>query len=82
VCFRDVVFKDCKLWGLHFEHADPFGFSVSFILPRPILAVHALTSVIWPERCLNKIKKARFSLDGVAGLLDKYDIEIVKTYIR
>jgi fluoroquinolone resistance protein len=30
----------------------------------------------------NKIKKARFSLDGVAGLLDKYDIEIVKTYIR
>lgn len=25
---------------------------------------------------LNRIKKARFSLGGVAGLLDKYDIEI------
>jgi len=27
-----------------------------------------------PER--NRIKKARFSLSGIAGLLDKYDIEI------
>ena len=27
-----------------------------------------------PEK--NTIKKARFSLGGVAGLLDKYDIEI------
>jgi hypothetical protein len=25
---------------------------------------------------LNKIKKARFSTQGIAGLLDKYDIEI------
>jgi len=27
-----------------------------------------------PEK--NKIKKARFSTAGIAGLLDKYDIEI------
>jgi hypothetical protein len=27
-----------------------------------------------PEK--NRIKKARFSLAGIAGLLDKYDIEI------
>jgi uncharacterized protein YjbI with pentapeptide repeats len=29
-CFRDVAFKDCKMWGLHFENADPFGLSVTF----------------------------------------------------
>jgi fluoroquinolone resistance protein len=25
---------------------------------------------------MNRIKKAKFSLEGVAGLLDKYDIEV------
>jgi hypothetical protein len=27
-----------------------------------------------PEK--NKVKKAKFSIHGIAGLLDKYDIEI------
>ncbi len=76
-CCRDIVFKECKLWGLHFEHADPFGFSVVF--DRTILEKadfrRAVNYSIDPTT--NKIKKARFSLDGLAGLLDKYHIEIV-----
>ena len=29
---------------------------------------------------VNRIKKARFSLSGIPGLLDKYDIEIDRGY--
>ncbi len=125
-CFRDVVFKDCKLWGLHFEHADPFGFSVVFDhcslhhtsfyhmkLKKMNFAGCSLREVDFAEADLggagfggcdlagavfdhtnlekadfrtavnysidpatNKIKRARFSVGGIAGLLDRLDIEI------
>ena len=29
-CFRDVLFKDCKLMGLRFDDIDDFLFQVSF----------------------------------------------------
>ncbi len=28
--FGDVIFKDCKMLGLHFEQANPFNFTVRF----------------------------------------------------
>ncbi len=30
VLFREVKFMTCKMLGLHFENANPFGFSVEF----------------------------------------------------
>jgi len=124
--FNDVVFKACKLLGLHFEDCHTTPFIVSFehcilnfssfykqklkktvfrdttiqeadftdadlhsavfdqcdllkskfentILEKADLRT-AFNYSINPE--LNKIKKAKFSMPGVIGLLDKYDIEI------
>jgi uncharacterized protein YjbI with pentapeptide repeats len=114
------------MWGLHFEHADPFGFSVALAqcslnhssfyqmkLKKMVFAGCSLQEVDFAEADLsgaafddcdlagavfdrtilekadfrsavnysidpanNKIKKAKFSTDGIAGLLYKYDIEI------
>lgn len=122
--FRDVIFKTCKLLGLHFEECNQFLFSPEFnecllnlstfyklnlkhmniercklhevdftetdltgavfsdcdltgaIFDRTILEKADLRTAenfsINPE--INRIRKARFSLTGVVGLLDKYDI--------
>lgn len=124
--FRDVLFKNCKMLGLHFEDCNEFGLSFraqnctithSSFYKRKIKATAfincqlqevdftesdlsnsifdnsdlsgctfentilekadlrtAFNYSINPE--INKIKKAKFSLSGVAGLLEKYDIDI------
>lgn len=124
--FKEVVFKNCKLLGLHFDHCNPFLLSFSFedcqlnlasfyrlkLIKTSIKncsmkevdftgadfsnstfhncdfaqATFEGTSLekadlrssfhysIDPER--NKIKKAKFSLAGLGGLLDKYGIVI------
>jgi fluoroquinolone resistance protein len=124
--FKDVRFISSKLLGLHFEHCDPFLFSVQFEdsildlasfykmkLKKIIFKNCSLQEVDFTEadlsgsvfnNCnlakavfentflekadfrnsynysinpeLNRVKKARFSMPGVIGLLDKYDIEI------
>lgn len=57
-------FDDCDLTGARFENT---------VLEKADLRT-ARNYSIDPE--LNKIKKAKFSIDGIAGLLAKYDIEI------
>jgi fluoroquinolone resistance protein len=61
------VFDNCDLTGAIFENAiiEKADFRTSF------------NYSIDPEK--NRIKKARFSLSGIAGLLSKYDIEIDHT---
>lgn len=58
------VFDACDLAGAKFENT---------VLEKADLRT-AFNYSIDPER--NRIKKARFSLTGIAGLLDTYDIEI------
>jgi uncharacterized protein YjbI with pentapeptide repeats len=61
---RDAVFKDCDLSGSIFDNTDlqKADFRTSF------------NYSIDPDR--NRIKKAKFSLPAVVGLLNKYDIVI------
>ena len=58
------VFNNCDLTKATFENTiiEKADFRTSF------------NYSINPE--INRIKKAKFSLSGIAGLLDKYDIEI------
>ena len=58
------LFDNCDLSGARFERT---------ILEKADLRSSRNYSID-PE--LNKIKKAKFSIHGIAGLLDKYDIEI------
>ena len=58
------IFDNCDLTGARFENTilEKTDFQTSF------------NYSIDPD--INKIKKAKFSLAGISGLLDKYDIEI------
>jgi len=58
------LFDNCDLTGARFERT---------ILEKADLR-NSCNYSIDPE--LNKIKKAKFSIHGIVGLLDKYDIEI------
>jgi fluoroquinolone resistance protein len=81
---KKTQFKDCKLQEVEFIAADFTG-SVflncdlthsrfeNTILERVDFRT-AYNFSIDPE--LNKISKAKFSQSGIAGLLDKYQIEI------
>ncbi|WP_309741845.1 MULTISPECIES: pentapeptide repeat-containing protein [unclassified Chamaesiphon] len=59
-----AVFDDCDLTGAMFKDT---------VLEKADLRT-AINYSIDPE--LNRIKKAKFSRSGIAGLLDKYDIQI------
>lgn len=59
-----AVFDNCNLLNAKFDNT---------ILEKADLRTSIHYSID-PE--INKIKKAKFSLSGVTGLLDKYDIEI------
>jgi fluoroquinolone resistance protein len=124
--FRDVVFKECKMLGLHFENCNEFGLAFSFencqlshssfyrtkikktnfknsLLKEADFTECDLTGSVFqncdlagaifentilekadlrtsfnysidPEN--NRIRKAKFSILEISGLLDKYDIEI------
>jgi uncharacterized protein YjbI with pentapeptide repeats len=58
------LFENCDLDGTRFERT---------ILEKADLRSSRNYSID-PE--INKIKKAKFSIHDIAGLLDKYDIEI------
>ncbi len=81
---KKMVFKECQLMEVDFTGSDLSAAIFSqcnlnravfsnTILEKADLRT-ALHYSIDPEN--NRIKKAKFSLHGVAGLLDKYDIEI------
>jgi fluoroquinolone resistance protein len=59
----DSVFEGCDLEGAEFKNT---------LLERADFTT-AFNYSIDPEK--NRIRKARFSLSGITGLLDKYDIE-------
>lgn len=59
------VFEDCNLQRTVFQNTN---------LEKADLSTSVNYSID-PE--MNRIKKARFSAIGIAGLLDKYDIEII-----
>jgi uncharacterized protein YjbI with pentapeptide repeats len=62
--FQGSVFAACDLWGATTDHTDLEGADLTT----------AFNYTIDPER--NRIRKARFSLAGLPGLLHKYGIEI------
>ena len=122
----DVIFKNCKMTGIHFEQCNKFMTSLSFDncqlnlssfyklkLKRTSFKNSVLHEVDFTEadisesvfdNCdlakavfentnlekadlrtsfnysinpdINRIKKAKFSVSGIAGLLSKYDIVI------
>ena len=62
-----AVFGDCDLAGAVFDRSNLEKADFRSALHYSI------------DPAANKIRKAKFSMPGVIGLLDKYDIEIVKT---
>jgi fluoroquinolone resistance protein len=80
-----AVFKNCQLIEVDFSGCNMIG--ADFTQSDFTLAVFnnsniekadfrsASNYVIDPE--MNKIKKAKFSADGLAGLLTKYDIKVM-----
>jgi uncharacterized protein YjbI with pentapeptide repeats len=71
---QEVDFSDCDLTISLFDNCDLAG---ATFMNTNIEKTDFRTSInytINPE--INRIKKAKFSLQGVIGLLAKYDIEI------
>jgi uncharacterized protein YjbI with pentapeptide repeats len=73
---QEADFSECDLTGSVFDHCDlTRALFEQTILEKADLR-NAYNFSIDPER--NRLKKARFSLTGVPGLLDKYHIDIDK----
>ena len=72
---QEVDFTEAVLGGAVFAHCDLARAAFDHTNLEKADFRTATNYSIDPEK--NTIKKARFSLDGVAGLLDKYDIEII-----
>lgn len=81
---KKTIFRDCQLQEIDFSEADltsalfdncnlQHATFDSTILEKADLRT-SFNFSIDPE--LNRIKKAKFSLSGITGLLDKYEIEI------
>ncbi|MDO6431511.1 pentapeptide repeat-containing protein [Flavitalea sp. BT771] len=71
---RETDFTECDLTNAVFDHCDLAGATFeNTILEKADLRT-SFNYSIDPER--NKVKKAKFSLQGLPGLLNKYDIEI------
>lgn len=72
---HEADFAECDLTGAFFSNCDLKG----AIFDRTTLEKADLSTaynyIIDPEN--NKIKKAKFSTAGLAGLLSKYDIKVV-----
>jgi uncharacterized protein YjbI with pentapeptide repeats len=71
---HETDFTECDLTGATFEACDLLNATfVNTILEKADLR-RSVHYSIDPEK--NKIKKAKFSMPDVSGLLDKYDIHI------
>jgi len=71
---QEVDFTEADLTGALFENCDLSGAIFDNTLLEKADFRTAYHYTINPE--INKIKKAKFSASGIAGLLKKYDIEI------
>ncbi len=84
VKLKKTIFKGCTLHEADFseadlsaaiiDHCDLAGATFDHTNLEKVDFRTAVNYSIDPEK--NKIKKAKFSLTGIAGLLDKYDIDI------
>lgn len=70
----EVDFTETDLSGSHFDNCDLTGAIFENTILEKTDFRTSFNYSIDPE--LNKIKKAKFSIQGIIGLLDKYDIEI------
>jgi uncharacterized protein YjbI with pentapeptide repeats len=71
----EVDFSECDLTQARFDGCDFDGATFDRTNLEKADLQSAFNYIINPE--INKIKKAKFSLAGVSGLLIQYDIEIV-----
>jgi fluoroquinolone resistance protein len=71
---HEVDFTEADLSNAVFDHCDLAGSIFENTLLEKANLRTADNYSIDPEK--NKIKKAKFSMPGIAGLLHKYDIEI------
>lgn len=71
---REVDFTECDLTGTVFDNCDLTMATFEQTILEKADFRTSFNYSIDPE--VNRIKKAKFSLPGIAGLLDKYDIEI------
>jgi fluoroquinolone resistance protein len=70
----EVDFTECDLTAAIFDNCDLTGATFENTILEKADFRTSCNYSINPE--INKIKKAKFSLSGIAGLLNKYDIEI------
>jgi uncharacterized protein YjbI with pentapeptide repeats len=71
---KEVDFTESNLTNSSFNNCDLYGaIFVNSNLEKADFR-NAFNFNIDPE--INKIRKAKFSINTIAGLLDKYDIEI------
>jgi fluoroquinolone resistance protein len=71
---QEVDWTGCDLTGSVFSHCDLKDAKFENTILEKVDFRNSFNYSIDPE--MNRIKKARFSLTGIAGLLDKYDIQI------
>jgi fluoroquinolone resistance protein len=71
---RECDFSECDLTDARFDKCDFTDATFDNTILEKADFRTSLNYSIDPER--NKIKKAKFALSGVRGLLDKYDIDI------
>lgn len=71
---REVDFTEADLSNSVFDHCDLTGTVFENTILEKADFRTSYNYSINPE--LNRIKKAKFSITGIAGLLDRYDIEI------
>lgn len=72
---QEVDFSKCDLEGTTFENSDLTGaVFIQSILKKTDFST-ALNYRLDPEQ--NKVQGAKFSLHGLPGLLDKYEVEII-----
>jgi uncharacterized protein YjbI with pentapeptide repeats len=71
---HEVDFTECDFSGSVFDNCDFTGASFDNTILEKADFRKSFNYSIDPER--NRIKKAKFSRAGIAGLLHKYDIEI------
>jgi uncharacterized protein YjbI with pentapeptide repeats len=71
---QDVDFTQCDLTGSIYDKCDLTNAKYENTIIEKADFRTSFNYSIDPD--LNRIKKAKFSLTGISGLLDKYDIEI------
>ena len=72
---HEVDFTETDLTASEFENCDLMGAIFGYTILEKVDFSTSVNFSIDPD--LNRIKKAKFSMQGLTGLLDKYDIQIL-----